>query len=297
MSKHVYLILAHNEWSMLQTLIDCIDDPRNDIYVHIDAKVKILPELHVRSARLKILSNRVKVYWGDWSVVEAEYALFEDAVANGPYDYYHLLSGVDLPLKSQDYIHSFCDNNQGKEFIGYTLTSITPEIVRKVQRYHLFPHSFKDAGFLRKALRAGCLRCQEVFGIKRNRDISFTKGSQWVSVTERMARLFLESREWAEKTFRNTFCSDEIVFQTLCWNSHLKENIYDTEYDGKGCMRAIGWRDGRLYDWTDEDYEMLAASDALFARKFNGRDNYFLSKIEELSKKGIIYNYSSFASE
>lgn len=284
--KHAYLILAHNEWGLLQTLIDCIDDPRNDIFVHIDRKVRDLPELHSKEAGLKVLDNRVNVYWGDWSVVEAEYALFEEAVSNGPYGYYHLLSGVDLPLKSQDYIHSFCDENQDREFIGYTLTSITPEIVRKVQRYHLFPHDFKNAGFVRKVLRAGCLRCQEILGIKRNRDISFTKGSQWVSVTERMARLFLDSRGWAEKTFRNTFCSDEIVFQTLCWNSPLKENIYDTEYDGKGCMRAIGWRDGQLYDWTAEDYEMLAASDALFARKFNSKNPEFIDKIVKLSGNG-----------
>lgn len=286
MKKHAYLILAHNEWDLLQTLIGCIDDPRNDIYVHIDAKVKEFPELHTRAAGLKLISNRVKVYWGDWSVVEAEYALFEEAMANGPYGYYHLLSGVDLPLKSQDYIHTFCDENQGREFIGYTLTSITPEVVRKVQRYHLFPHSFKNAGFVRKALRAGCLRCQELLGIKRNRNIDFTKGSQWVSVTERMARLFLEKREWAEKTFSNTFCSDEIVFQTLCWNSPLKSYIYNTEFDGTGCMRAIGWREGQLYDWTAKDYEMLAASEALFARKFNSRDLEFIDKIVRLSKNG-----------
>ena len=37
--KHAYLILAHHEFGLLQTLIDCLDDVRNDIYVHIDKTV------------------------------------------------------------------------------------------------------------------------------------------------------------------------------------------------------------------------------------------------------------------
>lgn len=41
--KHAYLILDHKEWGLLQTMIDCINDPRNDIFVHIDAKVKEIP--------------------------------------------------------------------------------------------------------------------------------------------------------------------------------------------------------------------------------------------------------------
>ena len=56
--KHAYLILAHNEFGLLQTLICYLDDERNDIYVHIDRKVKELPTLKVEKANilwLKIL--------------------------------------------------------------------------------------------------------------------------------------------------------------------------------------------------------------------------------------------------
>lgn len=282
--KHAYLIMAHGEWEILRTLIACIDDGRNDIYVHIDAKVKELPQLETSAAGLSVLKDRVDVRWGDWSVVEAEYALFGKALESGPYAYYHLLSGVDLPLKSQDHIHDFCDRNRGKEFIGYTLTSITPEVVRKVQRWHLFPRSFRSSNMPLRAVRAGFLRFQELLGIKRNRDVDFKKGSQWVSVTEDMARHFLAGRDWAERTFRHTFCSDELVMQTLCWQSPMRENIWCTDDDGRGCMRAIGWRDGRLYDWSADDYDTLAGSEALFARKFNSSDMDFVRKIAALSR-------------
>ena len=282
--KHAYLILAHGQWDLLRTLLHCIDDERNDIFVHIDAKVQSLPRLYTDKACLYMLDNRVDVRWGDLSVIKAEYALFEEALQKGPYAYYHLLSGVDLPLKSQDYIHSFCDEHQGKEFIGYTLTSITPEIARKVQRWHLFPRHFKSGNILIKAIRALFIRIQETLGIKRNRDVDFKKGSQWVSVTERMARRFVDNKFWVLKTFSHTFCCDEIVMQTLCWHSPMREDIWSLQSDDRGCMRTIGWRNGHLYDWKAEDYSFLKNSNYLFARKFNDSDMRFIRKVVDLSK-------------
>lgn len=43
MGKHAYLIMAHNQWEVLAQLLEVIDDPRNDIYLHIDKKC-LFPE-------------------------------------------------------------------------------------------------------------------------------------------------------------------------------------------------------------------------------------------------------------
>ncbi len=37
-SKHAYCIMAHGGWEQLQMLLDVLDDARNDIFLHIDAK-------------------------------------------------------------------------------------------------------------------------------------------------------------------------------------------------------------------------------------------------------------------
>jgi len=282
--KHAYLILAHHEFGLLQTLIDCLDDARNDIYVHLDKKVKVLPELHIEKANLVVINQRVDIRWADYSMVEAEFALFKEAQKNGPYAYYHLLSGVDLPLKSQDYIHRFFEDNQGKEFVGYTLTEMTPEISRRMQRWHIFPKHFSRKRNLYSAFRSAFLRCQELLGIKRNRETVFTKGSQWVSITEEMVKYFLSQEAWAQKTFTHTFVPDECVMQTLCWNSPFREKLFSTASDGEGCMRCIGWKDDELIDWCAADYETLAASQALFARKFNSSDLSFIQQIVALAK-------------
>lgn len=281
--KHAYLILAHNEFGLLQLLLDCLDDARNDIYVHIDRKVQRLPDLHTEKAGLHILENRTDIRWADYSMVEAEFALFETAQKNGPYAYYHLLSGVDLPLKSQDYIHRFCEEHQGKEFIGYTLTEMTPELSQRMQRWHLFPRHFSRSRNVYSVIRALSIRLQRILGIRRNKEVDFKKGSQWVSITQPMAEYVLSKKEWAQHTFTHTFVPDECLMQTLCWNSPFKEKLYSVRSDGEGCMRCIGWQNDELHDWSAADYGTLVASPALFARKFNSSDMDFIRRIVRLS--------------
>jgi len=283
--KHAYLILAHDNWELLKLLVSAIDDERNDIYIHFDAKCGNLPQICTQISRLIVLDNRVDARWGDVSLVEAEYALFEAAYySEEKYDYFHLLSGVDLPLKSQDYIHSFFETNSGKEFIGYSELTPSKLTVRKVSRWHLFPRQFRSSSLLVRGVRAAFLRIQEILGIYRNRGIDFKKGSQWVSITPALVAQLLFKKEWVLKTLTHTFCPDEIFVQTICWNSNLRGNIFRTDDDASGCMRAIAWRNACIYDWVAEDYPFLASCDALFARKFNLSDRDFLEKILKLSQ-------------
>lgn len=284
--KHAYLIMAHGDMALLNILMGCIDDPRNDIYLHVDAKYVIPNLTPLKFSNTYVLENRIDVRWGDLSQIETELSLFMAAVnAQEPYSYYHLLSGVDLPIKSQDYIHDFFRINAGKEFIGYGELDITDEIVLKVQRWHLFPKQFRSNSFFIRIIRRGFLRLQELFGIKRNKGVQFKKGANWVSITDGMARLFLSKEQWIRRTFTHTFCGDEMVMQTICWNSEFKEHLYNVSDEWQGNRRIIGWQNGRLVDWTEENYETLRESEALFARKFNADDPEFLSRIVELSKK------------
>ena len=42
MKKHAYLIIAHNNWKILERLLILLDDNRNDIYLHIDRKSDLI---------------------------------------------------------------------------------------------------------------------------------------------------------------------------------------------------------------------------------------------------------------
>lgn len=286
--KHAYLIIAHNELELLKNLISILDDERNDIYIHFDAKLKKIPELSVKKSRLYVLKKRINVYWADFSVVEAEFVLLHAAYSNYHYAYYHLLSGVDLPLKSQDYIHAFFDKNTGKEFIDFCLYDVSTEMERKMMRWHLFPKNFKNLGkfaFITRFVRAMFIRIQECLRIKRNKHIKFRKGSQWVSITSEFTKYLLSRENIIRKVYSHTFCPDEVIIQTACWNSKFRYNLYDYSASCKGYMRLIDWTRGGPYVWQDENYEELVKSECLFARKFSSQYSGVVKAITELVKK------------
>ena len=221
-------------------------------------------------------------------MVEAEYLLFEEAYSNGGYSYYHLLSGVDFPLKSQDYIHSFFSHHNGKEFIGFSKAEQS-ELDKRVCYYHLFPKSYRFPNFPLKVIRGVALYLQIFLKLRRNTDLCVKKGSQWVSITENMVRELLEQKLFVLKRFRYTFCPDELFVQTVSWMSSIRERIFDIEDDGRGCMRAIGWKNNQLLPWTEDDYEYLISSERIFARKFSDENINVVKRIfEKIKGKDVV---------
>ena len=286
--KHAYLILAHNEPELLLLLVERLDDVRNDIYIHFDRKLSILPDIKTQHAGLYILKDRVDVRWADVSMLEAEYKLFHAVVDSGcQYSHHHLISGVDLPLKNQDYIHSFFAQHQGKEFVGLHQRPMNSHADRALHYWHPFTRSFRGSGCvfaIKRILRYLVVQTQVLLGIRRNTTIPFHKGGQWVSITRGLIDYLLEQEERAFTIFSRTFGADEYFVPTLIWDTPFTERLFDATDESRGAMRYIGWRaDGQLIDFTSQDLSALQQTEYLFARKFNSRDKAFLQEILALS--------------
>ncbi|WP_300729979.1 beta-1,6-N-acetylglucosaminyltransferase [uncultured Bacteroides sp.] len=291
-NKHAYLIIAHNEPEVLGTLLALLDDGRNDVFLYIDKHSKALREefgrFRMRQAGLYLLPDPIAVYWGDLSLVKVEFMLFEYARKQGSYAYYHLLSGVDLPIKSQDYIHDFFLKNQGKEFVGFWLDDAHHrDLMRKVLRYYLFTQYLKGGSPLVHGLcavtRNFFLAVQKIIKYKRKHIYpAFQKGFQWLSITQDFCDYLLENKDSVLKTYRFTLCPDEIFVQTLLWNSPFKKNIYSLDETKEGSMRMIDWGRGNPYVWQEGDVDELLSSPYLFARKFSGRS---IGAVEALKKR------------
>ena len=286
--KHAYLILAHNEPELLSLLIGRLDDARNDIYIHFDRKLTLLPDVKTQHAGLYILKDRVDVRWADVSMIEAEYKLFHAVVDSGrQYSHHHLISGVDLPLKNQDYIHSFFAQHQGKEFVGLHQRPMNSHADRALHYWHPFTRSFRGSGCvfaIKRILRYLVIQTQVLLGIRRNTTIPFHKGGQWVSITRELIDYLLEQEDRAFTIFSRTFGADEYFVPTLIWDTPFMERLFDATDESRGAMRCIGWRaDGQLIDFTSQDLPALQQTEYLFARKFNSRDKAFLQEILALS--------------
>src|SRR4051812_35408709 len=107
-----YLILAHNNYTHLQKLIDALNEFDCKFYVHIDKKSP-LPNL--KGDNIIFIKNRVKVYWSTFSEVQATLHLMDEAARDRRHDYFVLISGVDYPIRSNAEIIKKLSN--GGEFI------------------------------------------------------------------------------------------------------------------------------------------------------------------------------------
>lgn len=286
--KHAFLIIAHNDFTVLKALLTLLDDERNDIYVHIDRRADELYEkvstLKLSRAMLWVVSERMNVYWGDISQVMVEYLLMQVATSHAPHAYYHLLSGVDLPIKPQDEIHDFFHRHAGKEFVSYWLDEGNQKNVRKrVSRYYLFTRSLKRNHskwhWIAAPVRNLCLALQKATGYRRPMDLEFRKGDNWFSITQEACMYLLSKRKWALTRLKYTLCPDETFVQTLLWNSPFRDKLYDTADPNTGCMRKIDWKRGHPYVWTASDFEELCHSKELFARKFSSDDTRFIHQL------------------
>ena len=270
LEKHAYLILAHKSDYVLNSLLRLIDDERNDIFIHMDKRNRKYNESKtcsvVKKATIKHC-ERWKCAWGGYSLVKAELSLLELATKSGNYSYYHLLSGQDLPIKSQDEIHNFFTSNYGKEFVRFD--SQQANFTDRVRIYHFFQEIL---GHHKNTLPNRLfLSLQKKVGITRNKSVIFKKGPQWFSITDGFARFLIQKRTWINQIFKYTFCPDEFFVQTVLYNSqYLKSQYLNDQGDCCGDIaRHIDWERGTPYVFRKCDFEELINSTKMFARKFD----------------------------
>lgn len=268
--RHAYLIIAHTEFRLLENLISVLDYPGNDIFVHIDRKTEYSIKYAPRHSRLYVVpdSSRVDVRWGEDSQIHCELALYRLAYETGTYDYYHLLSGIDMPLKSQRDIHAFFEQHKGTEFIGLMSNAWRTE--RKLLYYHFFitrpvPRTWRHYAHV------GLVALQRLLHIRRSRMgwQVLAKGANWCSLTQEAVDYILSQETMIRRRFRHTMACDEVYKQTLLMNSPLADRLYCKTDEYKGCLRLVDWKRGNPYVWTLDDWDALMASPMLFARKFS----------------------------
>ena len=251
--KHAFLIIAHNEYPVLEVLLSMLDDERNDIYLHIDKRATELfqqiKKVKMQKAGFYLIENPIKVYWGDISQVQVEYLLFETALSHGPYAYYHLLSGTDLPIKSQDYIHAFFQQNAGKEFVGFWQDAAHQrDLERKVFRYYFFTKRLKDKEHLLHGITALIrnliLAVQKISHYRRKQTFEFKKGGNWISITENAVKYLLQYKEIVLNRMKYSF---KLFYGTLLFE---KECIVRTMPIPVVCGKLTGSMAAPIYGKT-----------------------------------------------
>ncbi len=181
------------------------------------------------------------------------------------FDYATLLSGSDYPIKSNSEIAMFLDANWGGEFIDSFLLTV-PNRWSGRGGYYKTPEKMlcRHLRFRSRVVRLPGLR-------KMPAGLLPYGGSQWWTLSrEAIAHIFqfIYHRPEFLSFSKQSFIPDELFIQTIVSNSHLADSVTGDD------LRLTIW--DRPFPpfpaiLTIDDWDMLLASDKLFARKFDAR--------------------------
>lgn len=287
--KHAYLIMAHDDQLLLDTLITLLDGERSDIFLHLDQKSSLKNHVSLQHAHIYEVKSE-NVQWSGESQIIAEMNLIKCAAIHGPYMYYHLLSGRDLPLKSQKEIYDFFDDNSGTEYID-----IWPFKERQHQRVmkYTIQNDISKCEY-HTYLNDLLIITQNTYSLIRpfdNKYPTFYAGSNWFSLTHKAICYLIYNENDIVKYFYKGYGADETFVQTLLLNSPFADNI-------GGSTRYIEKFEGPhpvLLRFKDK--QSLVETDCLFARKFDSEKDYPIIQSIAESIRPDIYKqkkYSTF---
>ena len=274
--KHAYLIMAHNEIDLLKLLLRKLDYENNTIYLHCDTKFNCnLEEFRavLNVAELHFI-KRLNVQWGKYSQIQCELELLKKALEQ-EHDYYHLLSGVDLPIKSHEEIDAFFEEHKGTEFVSYDKKSNeTQNFINRFNKWHFRLPSRTNNNIKNRFIwlcNIPLIMLEKTANLlignrsKKYPDITFMKGSTLFDITHELASYVVKKEDFIKKAFKFSSCCDEVFLQTIAYNSPFAKNI--ASYN----IRYIDWsKHGKSPELlTLDHYESIINSEHLFARKFS----------------------------
>jgi len=256
--KIAYLILSHRNPKQVKRLVRLLD---GDVYIHVDSKSDF-EKFYISNPRINYISKKIKINWGGFSMIKATLKLINEARSKCKYDYYILLSGDDYPIKRLDELESFLTTHREYSFIEYDKFEDKWQHLKG--RYQNFK-IFEKRCILNKAL-------QKIFNIfinKRSmyRNMQAYKGSQWWCLNSESIEYLLEfinKNKSILRYFKHTYIPDEMFFQTILLNSHLKNKIINDN------LRYIILEEKHAEILTVSNFnDLINDKKKFFARKFD----------------------------
>lgn len=268
--KHAALITAYKNFSYLEALVKKLSGCFN-VYIHIDQSSTEIDAAKMAYLEKKYGCTCYAKYvccWAGFNNLLAYVDLLRVAHC-GEHEYYHILSGEDLPVRSRAQIEQYFNNND-KIYISFH--NATGEIWEDRYRYYYIfvnkdPH--KRVISLMNKVSIGF---QKLFRIRRTQigcENQIYKGYVFGSLPHDAVGYVLDYVDANPKFMKDistTFISEEFFLQTVLGNSPMRGRI------AGNCLRYSVWeyKNGSIPGYLDEtDIPALEEGDYIFARKVN----------------------------
>ena len=277
--RHAFLIMVHTDMYTVKALFRMLDYDSNTIFLNVDPKFSdfSIDEIQTNNLTIaKILNNELT--WGDYSQVACELQLLKYAVDEGPFHYYHLLSGQDLPIKDHDHIMDFF-RNEDKIFINRLSMEHFEYRVDRLYPLQKFIGRGSDVkSNLYRILQKQLMK--ETVQQNRGKEVDFKqyKNSQWFSIPEYAARYLLECEAYIYYRYKDAMNTDEACLATLFSVSPYADKIasfncrfedWETHYYSSLSSPEV---------LTFSRFEEVFSSNMLFARKFDSKIDWYVIK-------------------
>jgi hypothetical protein len=203
--------------------------------------------------------------------------MLETASKNN-YAWYHLIGGTSLPIKTQDEIHNFFDDESNDKLYFHINYGTYKLIQDRAKAYYPFIETkyYRKCKPL-KALSILIGKLEILFGVDRLKNSVLSplyNGWSWFSVPHDFAIYALGKKELIEHTFNYTLAADEVWIQSVAAHSQkFRDRMYG--FNGKddpidASKHFQDWKRGKPYVFRKEDYELLMnGNSAFWARKFD----------------------------
>lgn len=284
--KIAILILAHKDRSQIELLINQLQHPSFNIYLHLDRNADFTYN-DINASFIKIEKNYT-CSWGGYSVAKATFSLLKKAFDEGN-EYFVLISAQDFPVKTNEQMLNFFQTNRGKSFI-YMISKEQVKVEPLVdynnflQRFSLLhvpkrnPRNFfEKAGFSFKA-RFRSLQKKYSF-LRFPMPANIYAGENWFNLhRDEVASLLKEYKKSMTLRFRLSMglSMEEVLPHTLLMRNLKTENWVNDS------LRFTIWKPNTSHPeyLTSENLNEIIASNDLFARKFND-----IKVLQQLSDK------------
>jgi hypothetical protein len=260
--KIAYLIMIHNNFPQVKWIINAIYSHEDSLIIHIDKNAELIFVEQVKRyvgkrPNVKYLPSRRVLRYG-WSVVETELLAIRALISSkDEWSYFINVSGQDYPIKSISTIKAQLTAEWPRNFV---------EVIPFSKMAEHDPHDPHLARRLAFEIFGRVVTTQIRLPFPKVVDVKY-KGSAWFMLTRDFCEWLMSDpiAGKIEKLVKYTWNPDELFFQALVMNSAYRNSL--AEYYG----REIIWPGGTASPKTlgMEDYDLLLASSALFARKFD----------------------------
>jgi hypothetical protein len=260
-----HLIITYTSASQTERMIRRMQHPDFDFYIHVDKKLDIGAYLFLANIpQVYLIRNRTDVIWAGYSTIEAILQSVKEIFASGRrYDYVHLMSGQDYPIKPAAFIHEFFVEHEGKEFMQFEhFDKWSTECYIRIKQYHFTNYRFPGRYYLQRLMNR--LLPSRVSPVA----LEYFGSSMFWALTPASLQYvidFMEKNVKFRRFMRLTWGSDEFLIQTLVMNSHFSPRVVNDN------LLYLDWDLGTPHPniITNRHFQALTSSPKLFTRKLD----------------------------